>query len=133
MKATLKSAMVSYVEIEYSTKSQEDAIAWGNGKIRKGPDGGVFVNTGDSQSTYAATGKFIVDSDGLKILSIRQFKLLYCKVEEIDARVLSPRETKGKELWELMGFFNERTPTWKSLSERYRASWMNLAEKVIPK
>lgn len=58
-KAIKKPIPVEFMELEWSTKSQQDIIDWGNGKIRKGLDGGVIIDTLEGRMV-ANTGAFIM-------------------------------------------------------------------------
>lgn len=137
MKAVPKNSLIDFMEVEYSTKVQEEIIAWGKGHIGKGPDGGVFVNTnnGTERGTYAPTGKFICDNGcgDFVILSDKEFKSEYRTVVELGGDMMSPEEIAGMNLWSLMDYSNPKTPTWDSLNPIYRASWIALANKVSPK
>ena len=52
MQATLKANLVSFRKVEFDTEVQEEIIAWGKGRITKGPDGGVRIP--DGTATLAA-------------------------------------------------------------------------------
>lgn len=56
-KATKKPVTIEFMELEYSTISQSECMAWCNG--RRGLDGGVLIDTLEGVMT-ANTGDYII-------------------------------------------------------------------------
>jgi len=95
MKAVLKNSVIDFMEVREwarvnsNISPQEALIAWGGGKITKGPDGGVFVMVSiagtEPVKKYAATGKFILKNDDNEfvIFSSEEFNDKYITVEDL--------------------------------------------------
>ena len=60
-KATMKCNLVSWIEVGFSTNIQDKLIEFGNGRISKGPDGGVYITrTNSMPKLYVASGSVIM-------------------------------------------------------------------------